>query len=294
MSAPAILLCAASIGGVVRQRTAAPAAPDRPTVTNTREASTGMEFIRIQPGEFMMGCSAGDNECDDNEKQAHRVRITKVFEMGKYEVTQAQWQSVMETNPSRFTGADRPVELVSWNDAQQFLQKLNAKQDGYRYRLPTEAEWEYAARAGTKALYAGSLDEMAWYGNNSGRAALDADALWRTDESNYGRRLSDNGNQTHPVGQKEPNAWGLSDMHGNVWEWVQDWYDRNYYQGSPQTDPSGPPAGQYRVQRGGCWYDGAWNTRVSSRLRLEPTGRSIDIGFRCVREAIPQDIRSQD
>ena len=247
----AILLCAMSVRGGARQRTAVPATPDRSTVTNTREAGTGMEFIRIQPGEFMMGCSRGDDECDDDEKEAHRVRITKVFEMGKYEVMQAQWQSVMETNPSRFTGADRPVELVSWNDAQQFLQKLNAKQDGYRYRLPTEAEWEYAARAGTKALYAGSLDEMAWYGNNSGRAALDADALWQTDESNYGRRLSDNGNQTHPVGQKQANAWGLYDMHGNVLEWVQDWYGEKYYGGSLQSDPAGPSSGQKRVLRGG-------------------------------------------
>src|SRR5437667_5221339 len=114
--------------------------------------------------------------------------------MGKYEVTQAQWESVMERNPSRFRGADRPVEQVSWNDVQQFLQKLNARGDGYRYRLPAEAEWEYAARAGTSGPYAGNLDAMAWYEQNSGK-------------------------QTHPVGQKQPNAWGLYDMHGNVWEW---------------------------------------------------------------------------
>ena len=277
-SALAILLCVASIGGVARRQ---------------RTPATAMEFVQIPAGEFMMGCSASDNECDDDEKPAHRVQITKAFEMGRYEVTQAQWESVMERNPSSFRGADRPVEQVTWNDVQQFLQKLNARQDGYRYRLPAEAEWEYAARAGTTTTYAGPLDQMAWYGNNSGHAALDADALWHADESNYGRRLSDNENQTHLVGQKQPNAWGLFDMHGNVWEWVQDWYSRNYYESSPQTDPAGRATGQQRVMRGGCWYDGAWNTRVSSRLSLEPTGRSIDVGFRSVREAIPQVIRER-
>ena len=278
VSALLTVLGAASIGGMARQRIA-PATADRST-------GTGMEFVPVQPGEFMMGCSFRDRECDDNEEQPHRVQITKPFEMGKYEVTQAQWQSVMGTNPSRFLGADLPVELVSWNDVQQFLQRLNAKKDGHRYRLPTEAEWEYAARAGTTGAYAGPLDQMAWYGNNSGRDTLDADALWRRDESIYGKRLAENGNHPHPVGEKQPNAWGLFDMHGNVWEWVQDWYG-NYEQEGAVSDPSGPPTGQYRVQRGGCWYDGAWNTRVSSRLRLEPAGRSINIGFRCVRDTTP-------
>src|SRR5205823_15051550 len=131
----------------------------------------------------------------------------------------------------------------------------NAKQDGYRYRLPSEAEWEYAARAGTTAPYAGPLGLMAWYGNNSGRAVLDADGLWHSDESSYGSRLSDNGKQTHAAGQKQPNAWDLFDMHGNVWEWVQDWYGRNYDESRPQSDPSGPETGRQRVMRGGCWYD---------------------------------------
>ena len=171
-----------------------------------RPAAVRMEFVTIEPGEFMMGCSAGDSQCGNDEKPAHRVRITKGFEMGKYEVTQAQWESVMGANPSNFKGADRPVENVSWNGIQEFLKKLNAKQDGYRYRLPTEAEWEYAARGGSTGTYAGSLDQMAWYGNNSGRVVLDADALWRADKDNYPIRLSENGNQTHPVGQKRANS----------------------------------------------------------------------------------------
>src|SRR5712671_6410191 len=130
----AILLCAASLGAVARRQ---------------RQPATAMEFVRIPPGEFMMGCSADDDECDADEKPHHLVQITKGFEMGRYEVTQAQWESVMERNSSGFKGLDRPVEQVTWNDVQQFLRKLNAKQDGYRYRLPSEAEWEYAARAGT-------------------------------------------------------------------------------------------------------------------------------------------------
>ena len=219
-----------------------------------------MAFVKILPGEFMMGCSAGDTECRDPEQPAHHVRITKAFELGRYEVTQAQWQSVMGSNPSIFKGSNRPVELVSWSDVQDFLQKLNAKQDGYRYRLPTEAEWEYAARAGTTGAYAGPPASMAWYDSNSGR-------------------------HTHPVGQKQPNAWGLYDMIGNVWEWVQDWYDETFYARSPAADPVGPSGGTHRVVRGSSWYNGMSDTRLSLRFRYDPTSRDPDIGFRCVRDA---------
>jgi formylglycine-generating enzyme required for sulfatase activity len=223
-----------------------------------QQAGAGMEFVKILPGELMMGCSAGDTECLDPEKPAHRVRITKPFEIGSYEVTQAQWQSVMGSNPSVFKGSNRPVEYVSWNDVQDFLQKLTAKHDGYRYRLPTEAEWEYAARAGTTGAHAGPLDSMAWYDSNSGH-------------------------HTNPIGQKQPNAWGLYDVIGNVWEWVQDWYDETFYARSPAADPVGPSSGRYRVLRGGSWYNGP--TRASFRFRYDPPFRDPTIGFRCVREA---------
>jgi formylglycine-generating enzyme required for sulfatase activity len=244
-----------------------------------QETSIGIEFVRIQPGEFIMGCSEGDNQCFD-EETAHRVRITKGVEIGKYEVTQAQWQAVMGNNPSTFKGANLPVETVSWNDVQQFLDRMNARNDGYHYRLPTEAEWEYAARAGSTGAYSGSLGQIAWYGNNSGLSVLDTDAIWANDKSNrksnYVKRIDDNANQSHPVGQKQPNAWGLYDMHGNVAEWVQDWYDANYYN-RLQSDPAGPSSGHSRVWRGGYWGGRSQILRVSFRGRSAPTDRDLSL-----------------
>jgi formylglycine-generating enzyme required for sulfatase activity len=179
-----------------------------------------MEFAAIPPGEFMMGCSTGDQQCADDEDPRHRVRITKGFEIGKYEVTQAQWLALMPNNPSANKGDNRPVETVSKLESQEFIAKLNAQNDGYLYRLPTEAEWEYAARAGLDAPFSGPLDEVAWYSANSG-------------------------DETHPVGQKKPNAWGLYDMQGNVREWVSDLYSANYYSASPAADPTGPAPGAF-------------------------------------------------
>jgi formylglycine-generating enzyme required for sulfatase activity len=174
-----------------------------------------MEFVTVSPGEFMMGCSNGDADCKPDENPRHRVQITKSFEIGKYEVTQAQWVALMQTNPSGGKGDSRPVDTVSKIEAQDFIAKLNARNDGYRYRLPTEAEWEYTARAGTGSSYAGPLGEVAWYADNS------------EDES-------------HPVGEKKPNAWGLYDITGNVREWVSDFYSDSYYSVSPTVDPTGP------------------------------------------------------
>jgi formylglycine-generating enzyme required for sulfatase activity len=269
----------------------AAAAPFLAQNTDATASSIGMEFVKIAAGEFMMGCSADDNACDADEKPAHRVQITKPFEIGKYEVTQAQWQAVIGSNPSTIKGGDRPVETVTKNEAHDFLARLNAGKDGYRYRLPTEAEWEYAARAGS-ALPA-SLDEVAWYTDNSG-------------------------DETHPVGKKKPNAWGLYDMLGNVREWVEDVYARNYYGQSPVADPTGPQGGrsapqgggrvaaqqqddrfqrrgfsrggqmrQLPIMRGGGWDNNASFVRVSARYHYYgPTLRVSDVGFRAAREAI--------
>jgi formylglycine-generating enzyme required for sulfatase activity len=177
-------------------------------------------------------------------------------------VTQAQWEAVIRNNPSGFKGADLPVEQVSWDDAMAFCRRLTEREraagrlpDGYVYTLPTEAQWEYACRAGTTGPYAGdgNLDDMGWYSQNSG-------------------------NTTHPVGQKRPNAWGLYDMHGNVWEWCRDWYGN--YPGGLVRDPTGPASGSYRVNRGGCWNYPATECHSASRYFLGPGDRLYFFGFR--------------
>jgi len=197
-----------------------------------------------------------------NEAKAKRaaIRTTEGFYMGRYEVTQAQWQSVMGNNPSYFKacGGNCPVEQVSWDDAQSFISKLNQSNDGFRYRLPTEAEWEYACRAGTTGDYAGNVSEMAWYLDNSGV-------------------------KTHAVGGKQPNAWGLADMHGNVWEWCQDWHHETYY-GAPTDGSAWLSVGEqkYRVLRGGSWNVNATRLRSAYRDRSTPGNRLSFLGFRVV------------
>ncbi|MBE7517289.1 MAG: SUMF1/EgtB/PvdO family nonheme iron enzyme [Chloracidobacterium sp.] len=211
--------------------------------------SIGMQFAFIPAGTFEMGEPAA----------SHTVTISKDFYIGKYEVTQAQWQAVTGSNPSyiKQCGQNCPVEAVSWDDAQVFIAKLNAKNDGFVYSLPTEAQWEYAARAGTTGDYGGTgnLDEMGWYDKNSGSTS-------------------------HPVGQKQPNAFGLYDMHGNVWEWCQDWYGD--YPKESVTDPKGAASGQYRVLRGGSWLSYATNARSAYRIVNAPDVRDDYIGFRVV------------
>jgi formylglycine-generating enzyme required for sulfatase activity len=229
----------------------------------------GMQFVSVSAGQVPMGCSEGAKpvECSADEKPRHTVQITRAFEIGKAEVTQEQWQAVMGTDPSRFKGDALPVEQVSFQDAQAFLNKLNARNDGFNYRLPTEAEWEYAARAGTADQFAGAnvADSLA-------RRSPADDWAWYNVE------------KTQPVATKKPNAWGLYDMRGNVAEWVQDWYDPMYYGSSPAADPKGPATGDARVVRGGSFHSYPWLTRVSIRTDF-PEGYSLyDTGFRLVRE----------
>jgi len=229
------------------------------TVTGGGIGPYNIEFVTVAAGEFQMGSTNGYSF----EQPVHRVIISKSFQLGKYEITQGQWKAVMGSNPSYFKGDDNlPVEQVSWDDAQAFMAKLNALNDGYRYRLPTEAEWEYACRAGTTGDYGGTgnLDEMGWYNNNSG-------------------------SKTHVVGTKKANTWGLYDMHGNVWEWVQDWYSSDYYSSSPLTDPPGPTSGSGRVGRGGGWGVGAGGCRSAVRNAGWPGGTYDFLGFRLLRAA---------
>lgn len=213
------------------------------------------EMVYIQGGTFQMG----SNESDD-EKPVHSVTVGSLY-MGKYEVTQKQWEAIMDNNPSSFSGCDNcPVERVSWNDVQEFIQKLNQR-TGKDFRLPTEAEWEYAARGGNQSrgyTYSGSnnVDEVAWYTSNSG-------------------------SKTHPVGQKRANELGLYDMSGNVWEWCSDWYGSDYYRSSPATNPKGPSSGPYRVYRGGSWGSIPEGCRAAIRGSA-PADRGIDLGFRLV------------
>lgn len=217
----------------------------------------GLKMIPLPAGCFMMGCGPWTDECDDDEIPLHQVCLS-AFKMGQFEVTQGQWQALMGHNPSRFKGDLRlPVESVSWKDVQVFLSRLNTV-TGRKYRLPTEARWEYAARSGGRPeKYAGGddLDRLGWYGLNSD-------------------------GKTHPVGLKAPNGLGLYDMSGNVWEWCQDRYDDKYYQNSLATDPSGPIIGSARVFRGGSWFRNDRLCRTAIRNGGKPGTRYYTLGFR--------------
>ena len=217
-------------------------------------AIAGMEFVWVPAGEFQMGSTGSE----DSEQPVTQVRISRGYWLGKYEVTQGQWQALMGSNPSYYKsyGTNCPVERVSWEDVQEFIARLNALAGRDRYRLPTEAEWEYAARAGTTDERYGSLNEIAWYRNNSG-------------------------GRTQLVGQKAPNAWGFYDMLGNVSEWVADWYGD--YPGGSVTDPQGPGLGSLRVSRGGSWGHVAGICRAPNRNYNSPGGRSGHRGFRLLR-----------
>ena len=230
--------------------------------------SIGMKLLLIPKGTFMMGSPESEQGRNEDETQ-HEVTISKDYYLGVYEVTQAQYEKVIGKNPSYFQGAivgnenaDLPVDNVSWDDVVEFCKKLSElpeeKKAGRMYRLPTEAEWEYACRAGSKTAYSfddeeGLLPEYGWFSRNSSR-------------------------RTHTVGLLEPNAWGLHDMHGNVWEWCSDWYEE--YPKGAVSDPTGPKEGSNRVFRGGSWGNGAAGCRSAYRRRYNPSYRSSDYGFR--------------
>jgi formylglycine-generating enzyme required for sulfatase activity len=239
-----------------------------------RDNGTGIEMVLIPPGTFQMGCSPSNSEgCNSDESPVHPVTLTHSFYMGRYEVTQAQWQARMGYNPSGFQAPstevpvsqvpNRPVEKLSWHTIQGFLSATGM-------RLPTEAEWEYAYRAGTTTAF----HSMPGYPNGT------------NDDNQIGTIAWNGGNaglQTRPVGGKAGNGFGLHDMSGNVWEWINDWYSEDYYTSSPSVNPPGPSSGVFRVLRGGSWVYGSLDCRSSRRGLLLPAGTDPYFGFRVAR-----------
>jgi formylglycine-generating enzyme required for sulfatase activity len=262
--------------------------------------SIGMKLVLIPKGTFMMGSPVEVRIADATE---HEVTISKDYYLGVTEVTQGQYKQVMGTNPSHNQKRDirmsdssmYPVERVSWEDAVAFCKKLSElpeeKKAGRVYRLPTEAEWEYACRAGSKTAYSfgdsgRDLGNYAWFVNNSGSRELDSDALWARLQDNpdyktiqeYEDTIKSAGCATHPVGEKKANAWGLYDMHGNVWEWCSDWYGE--YPKGAVSDPAGPREGSFRVYRGGCWRNRAAQCRSANRYSNGRVAPHEFCGFR--------------
>ena len=247
-----------------------------PSISFVLAGGVSLEVVEIPAGAFLMGSPNGEQDRSTDEGPQHQVTLSQVFRIGKFEVTQGQWQAVMGSNPSSFTGnALLPVETASWNEITKsttgFLDKLNAmtaasRPSGKVFRLPTEAEWEYAARAGSATrfswgddLTASALGNYAWHAGNSDTGS---------------------GRATHPVGQKLPNAWGLYDMAGNVSEWCQDRY--GVYESASQTDPVGPIGGVYKVLRGGGWDYESYGCRSAYRDAIAPDSRVNILGFRVV------------
>ena len=233
--------------------------PSGNTITIPVKNGISIEMVKVEAGSFNMGATPEMENPYDSEKPVHRVTLTNNYYIGKYEVTQALWQAVMGSNPSGFKGDNLPVEEVSWNECQDFISKLNAM-TGKRFRLPTEAEWEYAARGGKKSRgyqYSGNntLGDIAWYSGNSS-------------------------SRTHAVGTKQPNELGIYDMAGNVWEWCQDW--KGSYSSSPLVNPIGAVSGSLRVYRGGSWSSSARGCRTSCRNCFTPNGRDNNLGLRLV------------
>ena len=214
-------------------------------------AKDGLRYVWIPPGSTTMGCSPGDNECYEDEYPTRKITLTRGFWLSQTEVTQAAFERIMEFNPSVFEGRDLPVEMVTWNDADEYCRAIGG-------RLPSEAEWEYAARAGTTGSRYGDLNEVAWYWGNSEFS-------------------------THPVGKKKPNAFGVYDMLGNVIEWTHTWYTVQHNQ--ENINPTGPTTlEEFKSLRGGGWWDDPDLVRASYRARIEPGDTDFNIGFRCVSE----------
>jgi len=240
-----------------------------------KKNSIGMELVEIPTGEFTIGSPATEQWRDKDESPQKKVAIKNAFLMGKYEVTQAQWETIMDTEPSNNRDcAGCPVDSVSWEDAQEFIKKLNAKNDGFVYRLPTEAEWEYSARAGTKTAFA--------FGNAMSFAEANFDSRYPYGGGSKGKYHV----KTIDVGSYKANAFGLYDMHGNVGEWVQDKYTKAGYQDLPTDGSVNTTGGDYkRVYRGGGWKSNSRYLRSANRSWKNERDRNLDVGFRVVATA---------
>jgi len=263
-----VLLLISSVSYCLAENEASP----RTSGTEKRfKNKIGMTLVKIPAGEFLMGSPPTEKWRSDDEQQ-HRVRITKPFYMATTEVTQKQWNAVMGTEPWKDKnnireGANFPAGFVNWNEATAFCRKLSQK-EGRTYRLPTEAEWEYACRAGSTTKYCFGADDKhlgdyAWYDENT----YDVDEYY-----------------AHQAGVKKANQFGLYDMHGNVFEWCRDWYDEDYYEKSPPADPQGPSAGAFPIFRGGSWYGFPRICRSAYRSGGPPGYRNFNVGFRVVCE----------
>ena len=240
-----------------------------------------LELVDIPAGSFSMG-----SDDYDSEKPIHKVNL-KAFKIGKYPITQQQYYAVTGNNPSKFKGENLPVEQMSWGDTVDFCKKLS-RMVGQTVKLPSEAQWEYACRAGNVGKYCfgddvNQLENYAWYANNSGNKSLDASEIWRNDSSNYGQRINDNKCKTHPVGEKLANSWGLYDMHGNVGEWCEDVWHKNY-SGAPTDGNAWLNGGEQNLRslRGGSWYYNNYGCRSTLRYRYSTDKRSVNFGFRVV------------
>lgn len=234
-----------------------------PVIASEYRNSIGMDFALIPSGEFAMGSNQ-----DGTERPVHQVVITRPYYLGKYEVTQAQWTAIMGTTiqqqrdslnpqwPAENVGPNYPMYYVKWEDAVEFVDRLNGFEDTDVYRLPTESEWEYACKGNVPGADIGEMERVAWFGENAGE-------------------------RSHPVGEKEPNSFGLYDMHGNLAEWCQDWYGK--YPDGTSTDPTGLPAGTVKVVRGGNWFLSREDCRSASRMSAYPHRGNSSVGFRLVR-----------